>query len=87
MKMNKRLRGSRSLEEKEVQSIQGQPLLRDTSIIIEGQLGLDIAADRFIDLVWDVQMMAFIFSEKEEERSSIESEMKEKLVLRPVKEV
>lgn len=32
-------------------------------------------------------MMAFIFSEKEEERSSIESEMKEKLVLRPVKDV
>lgn len=87
MKMNKRLRGSRSLEEKEVQSIQGQPLLRDTSIVIEGQLGLDIAADKFIDLVWDVQMMAFIFSEEEEERSSIESEMKEKLVLRQVKEV
>lgn len=47
MKMNKRSRGSRSLEGKEVQSIQGQPLLRDISIIIGGQQGLDIAADRF----------------------------------------
>lgn len=31
-----RLRGSRSFEGKEVQSIQEQPLLRDTSIIIGG---------------------------------------------------
>lgn len=56
MRTNERIRGGRSLEGEGIQSIQGQPLLRDTSsITIGGQGGLDGAAGRFIDLVWDIQ--------------------------------